>query len=166
LLKQAAKELNINYSTAKTIIRIWRMENRIHKKYTPIKMKKRFRVLRGNESNSLKFELVIVRPNGFDILARQDRFYTKALETSFAIEKGLDVSTCASEGRQVEKNISKLIVLSFASLMHKSIEELELIQYGRILHMLVSVCKYLLLDTNILNTNTRKTLDNIICIYF
>jgi hypothetical protein len=41
LLKDAAKALNMNYSSAKTILRIWRLEKRICKKYNSERLKKR-----------------------------------------------------------------------------------------------------------------------------
>ena len=52
LLKDAAKYLNINYSTAKTILRIWRIEKRIHKKsYINNKKKKNFRIMKTTPEN-------------------------------------------------------------------------------------------------------------------
>lgn len=59
LLKDAAKMLNINYSTAKTILRIFRMEKRISKKNSPdlnclnqIRKEnlKKFKIIRNNKT--------------------------------------------------------------------------------------------------------------------
>jgi hypothetical protein len=168
MLKEAAKELNINYSTAKTILRIWRIENRIHKKYTPNKKKKRFRILRANESNSRKVDFVVSNPLGFDIPGgRGVGSLSKILENSFSIEKSSDYGStlCSNEGKPVvDKNVIKLIIFSYARLLHKSIEELQVVQYGRILKELLLICKYLVmnLDLNVLNESARNTVNQLI----
>jgi hypothetical protein len=109
LLKQAAQELNINYSTAKTILRIWRIEKRICKKYGSNKMLKKnkgkiFKVL---DSLNNKEKTVIESNNRFTIMSQNKNFRQDNLNSNSNCSSGvLQVSN--SHFSVIDQNFEKI----------------------------------------------------------
>lgn len=108
LLKDAAKILNINYSTAKTILRIFRLEKRISKKNTPdlncLKDIKR--------DNLKKFQNVPNKKNEFSDRTQSDLAYESISHSTFLTNNNINNNssgnTCLEAQQQLLiKNIQE-----------------------------------------------------------
>jgi hypothetical protein len=165
MLKDAAKELGINYSTAKTIIRIWRLENRIHKKYSSSPKKKKQR----SENFKAKFandELLITTQENLNLLCRKKaKKLIKCKSHFFTIEKNSESTNFKSYSSDVNSNDYSWVIwvlVYYVRMAQISIGEYQVRQNNYIIGSLIPLCESLLSFMNynvlqLINSDSLKT---------
>jgi hypothetical protein len=142
MLKDAAKELGINYSTAKTIIRIWRLENRIHKKYSSTPKKKRStqcatvdeRTRYGHEELLITSCVSIHAPGGRGVPKQN---FAKCSPDHFTIEGNNESTTnCSSDMGYIN-----YAMVYYVRTMQRGIEEFQIQQNKLMIRNLLPLCE-------------------------
>jgi hypothetical protein len=132
MLKDAAKELGVNYSTAKTIIRIFRLENRIHKKYSS---NPKLRKL--NRFKFIESELSVTHKS-VNISGKAANEFIKCNNMYFTIGGVSDSTQCSSELEYSKLNCAMVYYVRMAQ---KGIEEFQVLQNNLIIRNLVPICE-------------------------
>jgi hypothetical protein len=103
-LKEAAKELQINYSTAKTILRVYRIENRIYKKIPS--QKKIFRQNDYIEEDCYELKANIVNDKiNLSISSDDNINNVNTTGNSFSLRKNSDLSQNSLNNEQEEMTV-------------------------------------------------------------
>jgi hypothetical protein len=156
MLKDAAKMLGINYSTAKTILRIWRIEKRIHKKYSSTSSVKKKRQHKYKKRATFPPEELNICPHvvGFNFLNQQQKprplqslgnSYKVCKNTLFTIDKNNGDSTnCSSDVMSNNYSWTNWVLVYYVRMMQKGIAELEVIKNKYIIDCLTATSKSML----------------------
>jgi hypothetical protein len=140
MLKDAAKDLGINYSTAKTIVRIWRNENRIFKKYASNPKKKRSRDNTEDRTRYTCGELKIASQVNVNMYSGKLRKPLTRSQECFTIGGNNDMTNCSNE---IDYGRLLYSLVYCINLAQKGIEEFQIQQNKIIIRHLLSMCESL-----------------------
>jgi hypothetical protein len=161
-LKSAAKDLSINYSTAKTIIRIWRLENRINKKNTT-NFQKNIKIEKSKAKQTCCFddlqismsERINLGPHKCARRCAQKVFGIKKCQVDAfsikgnALEVGAMKSGTEHSGlRTRELTLLRLVIIYHIRTLQKGFEEQIVINNRQMLDYLFQICNEVILRVN------------------
>jgi hypothetical protein len=112
LLKDAAKILNINYSTAKTILRIFRIEKRIEKKNAEEEKQLKnlvTKILTSNRGKNERSEILKVEKNVEFVISNSDR------KLKIKLNEINDVNKNSPQSDEIDKNLVNSATAEFSN---------------------------------------------------